>query len=111
MKISFQDYETLSVLTLSGEFTHDDVNALTRVTGEREKAGARHIVLDCTNLEFIDSAALESLLRLQERLGLAGGQLRLIKPEETIATILRLTRIDLALESHESLELAVRSLR
>lgn len=111
MKISFQDYDTLSTLTLSGEFTHDDVTAFNRVVSDREQAGARHFVLDCANLEFIDSAALEALLRLQERIGTSGGQLRLIKVDDTLDTILRLTRLDLALESHESLELAIRSLR
>lgn len=111
MKVSFQDYETLTVLTLSGEYTHDDVPMFNRVIAEREQAGARRFVLDCSNLEFIDSAGLESLLRLQERIGANGGHVRLIKLDSTVSTILRLTRLDLALESHESLELAVRSLR
>lgn len=111
MKISFQDHESLSVLTLSGEFTHDDCEAFTRVVNDREARGTRHIVLDCSNVEFVDSKALETMLRLQERLGAAGGQLRLVKPDDTVAQILRLTRLDLALESHPSLELAVRSLR
>ncbi|MFM9956554.1 MAG: STAS domain-containing protein [Phycisphaerales bacterium] len=111
MKISFQDHESLSVLTLSGEFTHDDTEAFNRVANEREARGTKHMVLDCSNLEFVDSKALESLLRLQERLGGAGGQLRLVKPDETVTQILRLTRLDLALESHPTLETAVRSLR
>lgn len=111
MKVSFQDYEHICVLTLSGEFTHDDTDHFSRIVAERQAAGTRHFILDCGSLEFTDSAALESLLRLQERLGEAGGQLRLIKPDETVSTILRLTRLELALESHPSLELAVRSLR
>lgn len=111
MKISFQDHESLSVLTLSGEFTHDDVESFSRIAAERESRGARSMVLDCSNLEFVDSKALEAMLRLQERLGHAGGQLRLVKPDDTVAAILRLTRLSLALESHETLELAVRSLR
>jgi len=111
VKISFQDHDSLSVLTLSGEFIHDDVDAFNRVAAERETRGAKNVILDCSNLEFVDSRALEAMLRMQERLGKSGGQLRLVKPDDTVATILRLTRLTLALECHETIELAVRSLR
>lgn len=111
MKISAQDFEHITVVTLSGEYTVEDVDQFNRVVNERVNATARHAVIDCEHLEFIDSAGLESLLRLQERLGSKGGQLRLVQTDETVETILRLTRLDLALESHDSLEHAVRSLR
>lgn len=111
MKLSYQDYETLTVVTLSGEFTHDDAPHFERVANERMAAGCRHLAIDCENLEFIDSRGLETLLRLQERMGAAGGQVRLVNPDDTVKNILRLTRLDLALETHQSLELAVRSMR
>ncbi len=111
MKISAQDFEHISVLTLSGEYTIDDVDQFNRVVTDRVDATARHVIVNCEHLEFIDSAGLESLLRLQERLGGKGGQLRLVRTDTTVETILRLTRLDLALESHESVEHAVRSLR
>lgn len=111
MKISFQDFEHVSVLTLSGEFTADDLDAFRRVVQDRLQQGARHVVLHCEHLEFVDSAGLESLLELQEDLGGRGGQLRLVKPDATVSTILELTRLDLALEAHDDLEGAVRSLR
>ena len=111
MKISSQDFDYVSVLTLSGEFTADDVGSFERAASEKLAASTRHVVLDCEHLEFIDSSGLEAWLDLQERLGGAGGQLRLLKPDETVRTILRLTRLDLALEGHDTLEQAVRSLR
>jgi anti-sigma B factor antagonist len=111
MKLSANTFDHVCVLTMSGEFTADDVDIFKRVSGERTTAGARHMLLDCENLEFVDSAGLESWMRLQEDLGSRGGQLRLIRPDETLGTILRLTRLDLALEAHQSLEDAVRSLR
>ncbi len=111
MKISFQDYETVSVLTLSGDYTADDVDHFKRVAGERRNAGVRHVVIDCENLEFVDSAGLESWLRLQESLGESGGEMRLLRPDDTLKTILALTRLDLAFEAQPTLEAAVRSLR
>jgi anti-sigma B factor antagonist len=111
MKLSATNYDHVCVVTASGEFTAEDAEQFGRVTGERLAATVRHVLIDCENLEFVDSRGLESLLKLQELLGARGGQLRLIRPDDTVATILRLTRLDLALEAHATLEDAVRSLR
>ncbi len=111
MKISFQDYEHVTVLTLSGDFTAEDTDQFNRTITDRRTAGVRDVLVDCENLEFVDSAGLESWLRLQESLGESGGQFRLVRPEDTIKKILELTRLDLAFESHETIETAVRSLR
>ncbi|HBS29072.1 MAG TPA: hypothetical protein DEB06_06395 [Phycisphaerales bacterium] len=111
MKISHHDYEHVTVLTVSGDFTADDTEQFARVVNDRRGAGVRHVIIDCENLEFVDSAGLESWLRVQESLGEGGGQFRLIRPDETLTTILALTRLDLAFEAHPSLEGAVRSLR
>lgn len=111
MKLSFQEYEHVCVLTISGEYTAEDVDAFRRTVSERIDAGARHILLDCEHLEFVDSLGLESWLRVRETLGEKNGQVRLIKPDETMRTILSLTRLDRAFETHETLESAVRSVR
>ena len=111
MKLSHQDYEHVTVLTLSGDYTADDTEHFRRAVGERRAAGVRDVLLDCENLEFIDSAGLESWLRLQESLGEAGGQVRLVRPDESVRRILQITGLDLAFETHLTIESAVRSLR
>lgn len=111
MKMSHQDYDHVSILTMSGEYSEEDVEQFRRVIGDRRQSGVRDIVIDCECLEFVDSAGLESWLRLQEDLGAAGGQLRLVKLDESVRKILELTRLDLAFEAHDSVEHAVRSLR
>jgi len=111
MKMSFQEYDHITVLTLSGEFTADDTEQFQRGVKERVKSGAKDVLVDCGHLEFVDSAGLESWLRLQEELGMTGGQFRLINPEDSVKKILELTRLDLAFESHETVEQAVKSLR
>ncbi|MEC9374100.1 MAG: anti-sigma factor antagonist [Planctomycetota bacterium] len=111
MKISYQDYDHVCVLTISGEYTADDVDQFNRLVTDRLGNGARHIMLDCEHLEFIDSLGLESWLRLREQVGGKGGQIRLIKPDDTIAKILEITRLDHSFESHPTIEAAVRSVR
>jgi len=109
--MSFQDYDFITVLTLSGEFTAEDTDTFQRAVKERKKVGIRDVLLDCEHLEFVDSAGLENWLRLQEDLGMEGGQFRLVNPEETVTKILEMTRLDLAFESHKTVEQAVKSLR
>ena len=111
MKLSHQDYEHISVLTISGDYTVDDLEQFMRSDSERRKVGVRHVLLNCEDLDFVDSAGLESWLRIQEELGLEGGQFRLINPDEIIRKILELTRLELAFDSHPTVEEAVRSLR
>lgn len=111
MKISHQDYENVSVLRITGDFTADDQDQFSRVVAERRAGGMKHVLIDCENLEFADSRALECWLELQEALGQEGGQFRLVRPDEIVRRILALTRLDLAFEVHPTIEAAVRSLR
>ena len=111
MKLSYQEYEHICVLTLSGEFTAEDSGLFTRVTGERLSSGARHMLLDCEHLDFVDSAGIEHWLRLTEHVGDANGQVRLIALNENIKKILEMTRHDRSFEVHPTVEAAVRSVR
>lgn len=111
MKISFQDHGRASVLTMSGEYTHEDTERFSRIVSERIDAGVKDVVLDCEHLEFVDSEGLESWIRLRERLGLHQGQIRLVKPDDNVTKILEITRLDKSFQSHDSVESAMRSLR
>lgn len=111
MKISAQEHDGYAILTVSGEFTADDVETFNRTHTRANPECARHVILDCQHLEFIDSAGLEACLELQSQLGSSGRQIRLVAVDETVKTILDLTRLSLALESYPNLEKAVRSTR
>ena len=111
MKLSFQEYEHICVLTLSGEFTAEDSGLFERVVGERFENGARHMLLDCEHLEFIDSSGIEHWLRLSERTGRKNGQVRLVGVGDNVSKILEMTRHDQSFEAHPSVEAAVRSVR
>ena len=111
MKISAQDHGHICVLTLSGEFTAEDVDHFQRILTERTSAGALHILLDCEHLEFVDSAGLEAWIRARDEITVSGGQFRVIALDENITKIVGITRLSKSIESHETLEAAVRSVR
>lgn len=111
MKCSHQDHGRVSVMTLSGEFTLEDVDRFQRMVADRFGASVKDLVLECENLEFVDSAGLESWLRLVEQTAERRGQLRLVKVDATVAKVLEITRLDKTFQVHETVESAVRSLR
>ena len=111
MKLSYEDHNTVSVLTMSGELTADQADAFRRACQERINAGIRDLVLDLEHLSLIDSAGLELLLWLTDEASRHQGQVRLVNPDETVAKILRLTRLDRRFSTHQTVEDAARSLR
>ncbi len=111
MKFSYEDHGQVSVLTLSGELTADESDSFRRSCQERFAAGIKDVVLNMEHMTLIDSAGLEQMLWLMEELAEINGQLRLVNPDDTIAKILEITRLDRRFNIHETIESAAKSLR
>jgi anti-anti-sigma factor len=94
MTIRCEDYDHVSVLALTGEFTTDSVELLRRQVEERLAKKVRFFVLDLEATTFLDSKALETILWMQEKCDEVLGQVRLCRPDETCAKILQVTRLD-----------------
>ncbi len=111
MKLSYEDHNEITVLTLSGELTSDQADAFRRACNERFTRGVRDVLVDVQHLNHIDSAGLELLIWLKDEAGVHGGQLRLVRPDEVLNEVLRITRLDRRFDTHESIENAAKSLR
>lgn len=111
MKLSYEDHGTITVLTLSGEFTADQGDHFRRMCLERLTGEVRDIVLNLQHLTSIDSAGLELLLWLHEKVGEHGGQVRIVNPDELVRKIFYLTRLIRRFNIHDSVEAAAKSLR
>lgn len=111
MKLSYEDFDSTTVLTLSGEYSLDQADYFRRSCQERFDAGIVDFVLDLEHLLIIDSAGLESLLWLRDEVATRGGQMRLVGPDEAILKILEITRLDSRFDIHSSVETAAKSLR
>ena len=111
MKLSYEDYDQLTVLTVRGEFTTEAVDEFRKVATDRMAKQARDFVLEVSGMEFIDSKGLESLLWLQEQCGEKLGQVRLAAPTENVTKILEITRLAARFDRHPDVDSAVKSLR
>jgi anti-anti-sigma factor len=111
MKLSYEDHDTIPVVTVSGELTADQVDGFRRSCQERFDAGIRHVVLDVENMAFVDSAGLEMMLWIIDEASHRDGQLRLVRPDSTVRKILEISRLDRRFNIHDSIESAAKSLR
>ena len=111
MKLSYEDHDTITVLTVSGDLTTDQVDAFRRACQDRFFAGIRDVVLDIEHMTFVDSAGLETLLWAIEETAERSGQVRLVKPDDIVRKILEITRLEKRFDIHDSIESAAKSLR
>ena len=111
MNITAESYGPAVILNCKGELTADVIQAFQQaVDRQLQDAQVRDIVLNLEQVPFIDSAGLECLLDLQEKLAERLGQVKLAKLDENVARILTLTRLEANFERFDDLAKAVKTL-
>ncbi len=109
MKIDTQDYGSVVVVSLDGEFDLDSVEMFARSLEPLVVQYDKGIVLDLSNVPFIDSKGLESLLWLRDKCLTVGSQMKLAGLDDNCSRILEITRLDKSFDCYEELASAVRS--
>jgi anti-anti-sigma factor len=109
MRIQWQDYNEVTVINLRGELdgecTEPLRNAVTEIAGN-QRAG---IVVDMTDVSFLDSQGLELLLWVRDYCRQNKIQLRLAGLDENCSKILEITRLQDEFDCHAELAKAVKS--
>jgi anti-sigma B factor antagonist len=70
-------------------------------------AGRRLLVVDLGAATFLDSAGLSALVKGLTAARRAGGDLRLARPTEQVATVLQLTALDRVLRPYATVQRAI----
>ena len=109
MKISRQNYNDVTVIELQGNLDLDNVDQLQDVVAEVISEHKSGIVLDLSNVGFVDGKALETLLWTRDYCDQNSCQLRLAGLEENCAKILEVTRLDGVFDCYTELAEAVKS--
>jgi anti-anti-sigma factor len=110
MRIKTQDYTDVTVVQLQGELESDFAELFKKTitnVAARCKAG---IVLDMSQVGFIDSRGLEQLLWSRDYCNENGCELRLAGLDENCSKILEITRLDGQFDCYAELTEAVKSL-
>ena len=99
---------SITLLTVMGEV---DVGTAPEFEDELAKAVDQGLgdglVVDLTNVTFIDSTGLNALVRALERQRLAGGSLALVSDDGRVAMMLEVTRLDRVLDRYPTREEAL----
>lgn len=95
MSVSVEDGEggSRTVVRLVGEADVTTL-ALAEVLGTEAAKKPRLLQVDISGLTFIDSAALNQIVRAHRKLRADGGLLELVGPSRAVARILELSAID-----------------
>lgn len=111
MKITHEDYDQLSVVTLRGDLAAELADELRKLALDRMSHNVRDFVLDASGMEFVDSQGLEALLWLQDQASEKLGQVRIAALSENVRKILEITRLATRFDCHPDVDSAVKSLR
>jgi len=109
MALSTEVYGEVAVIRLEDELTADNVGRFHALSEGPLADGIRNFVLDMEKTEYLDSAGLEAIVELLERLEAAGGQLKCSGLGACCRKVFEVTRLDRRIERFESLIDAVRS--
>lgn len=69
--------------------------------------GHQQVVIDFSNVTFVDSSALGAFVALLRRLNQKGGELKVAGLRPTVKTVFELTRLDKVFASYATVEEAV----
>ena len=109
MKVRTQDYNDVAVVELQGELDSESIELFQKAITDVIAAHKAGIVIDMSDLGFIDSAGLEQLLWVRDYCNENTRQLRLAGLDETLMKILEVTRLENEFECYEELAKAVKS--
>jgi anti-anti-sigma factor len=103
------EYGLVTVLTVKDELAGDEVDVFNGKTAQCVASRRFNLVVDCSGVGTMDSAALESLLDLQDKCEDELGSVKLFGLDATCAKILEITRLARRFEAFPDLESAVKS--
>jgi anti-sigma B factor antagonist len=102
--------EATTVVPVSGEVTFSNVREFDRTLDRAFNEGARNLVIDLTEVTFIDSSGLSSLLTASARARKQGGNVALVLAQGEPPSIFRFRGVDRLLALYPSREAAFANL-
>jgi anti-sigma B factor antagonist len=98
------DGEPYTLVALSGEADVTNSGALRELLDAEVAKEPRTLVIDLSELRFMDSSALHVILRANRAMDRQGGVLALAGPRDPVAKMLRLTAADQLLPVYASVD-------
>jgi len=94
MDVTVENYGQAAVVKCKGELTEDTLKVLAQEVDRQLSDSTIDVIVNMMEVPFVDSAALEYLLDLQDKLRENLGQFTLTNVDENVTTILEMTRLN-----------------
>ncbi|KAA1416839.1 STAS domain-containing protein [Nocardioides humilatus] len=107
MQIEQSERDGVVVLSTSGRFNMMSAPRVKTRIDETVAAGSARIVVDLSEVDFIDSSGLGALIGGLKTARQAGGDLRIAAAGEQVVTVLKLTNLDRILTPFDTVEDAI----
>lgn len=112
MNITAEVYGHAVIMNPKGDLTEDTLAVFGRAVDHHlEGDQVIDVLINLEEVPFVDSAGMEYLLTLQDKLAEKLGQVKLIKPDENVRKILEITRLASTFETFDDLPHAVKALQ
>jgi anti-anti-sigma factor len=98
-----------TVVMATGEIDFQSYQPLQELLTTQLRAGRSRLVLDLDEVGFCDSSGLGMFVSTHRRAGMAGGWLRLARPNAQLRRILAVTNLDRLLGAFETIDDAVQA--
>ena len=110
MNITAENYGRAVVLNIAGDLNEDALNAFQEaIMHHLQRKEVVDVILNMAEAPFMDSAVLEYLLDLQDSLSGTFGSIRFANCDESIRTILEITRLSKEFGLFEDVDQAIRA--
>jgi anti-anti-sigma factor len=108
IQIEQREGDEVVVARLTGELDISGAQTTGQRIAEAVSSSARGVVVDMTDLEFIDSSGVSMLFELARRVGSRRQELRVVAPAGTpVARVLQIVEFERAAPVHDDVDSAV----
>jgi anti-anti-sigma factor len=101
--------QSYTLVALAGEADVTGSEALSALLEAETGKRPGLLIIEMSGLRYMDSAALQAILRAHLALDNAGGRLALVSPHDSVARVLHMTEVDQVVPIYASVDDAVAS--
>ena len=110
MTVSTSSQGPIVALSVRGPIIEGECDALTSEVDDRIDAGDLKFLLNFSEVPYVDSVGLDTILELVTTVGKRGGSVRISSPTDVCNDIFRATGVDGFVQVYDSDESAAKSL-
>ncbi len=109
MEIVVTEFKRASVVQPKGHIDGASAEELEATLGRLVHAGRANLVVDLSEVDFLSSAGLRTIVSALKKARKAGGDLRVASPNPRVAAVLRLAGVEIPSPVYGSREAAIAS--